>query len=191
MCFSLNQTLNPRIIVGVVIAAFAVAIAIIASSGQTLVNDVSDEGIFSSPLGSSNVIPLTVELNDLSIIEVSEQFAVLEIKFLVSNPNAKSVILPYIKYKLYEKSEEDSVYTGEIGERGGGFVIGSNYITILSQSSTIVSDEIILKNTGKTPELWQSLSTNDADWKITGEAFFNLSSMTTGGENEVTFEFTR
>lgn len=191
MCFSLNQTLNPRIIVGVVIAAFAVAIAIIASSGQTLVNDVSDEGIFSSPSGSLNVIPLTVELNDLSIIEVSEQFAVLEIKFLVSNPNAKSVILPYIKYKLYEKSEEDSVYTGEIGERGGGFVIGSNYITILSQSSTIVSDEIILKNTGKTPELWQSISTNDADWKITGEAFFNLSSMTTGGENEVTFEFTR
>lgn len=183
--------MNPRIIVGVVIAAFAVAIAIIAFSGQTLINDISDEGIFSSPSSSSNVIPLTIELEDLSIIEVSEQFAVLEIKFLVSNPNTKSVILPYIKYKLYEKSEEDSVYTGEIGERGGGFVIGSNYITILSQSSTIVSDEIIIKNTGKTPELWQSISTNNADWKITGEAFFNLSSMTTGGENEVTFEFTR
>ncbi len=188
---SLNKTLNPRIIVGVVIAAFAVAIGIVAFSGQTLFDDVSDEGIFSSPSNPPNVIPLTVELEDLSIIEVSDQFALLEIKFLVSNPNAKSVILPYIKYKLYEKSEEDSVYTGEIGERGGGFVIGSNYITILSKSSTIVSDEIIIKNTGKTPELWQSLSTNNVDWKITGEAFFNLSSMTAGGENEVTFEFTR
>ena len=183
--------MNPRVIVGIVVAAFAVAIAIVAFSGQTLINDVSDEGIFSSPSNTSNVIPLTVELEDLSIIEVSEQFAVLEIKLLVSNPNAKSVILPYIKYKLYEKSEEDSVYTGEIGERGGGFVIGSNYITILSKSSTIISDEIIIKNTGKTPELWQSMSTNDADWKIIGEAFFNLSSMTTGGENEVTFEFTK
>jgi hypothetical protein len=175
----------------VVVAVFAVAIGIIASSGQTLINDVSDEGIFSSPSSSQNVIPITVELEDFTIIEVSEQFAILEVKFLVSNPNAKSVILPHIKYKLFEKSQEASVYTGEIGERGGGFVIGSNYITILSKSSTLISDEIIIKNTGKTPDLWQALSTNNMDWKISGEAFFNLSSMTTGGENEVSFEFTR
>lgn len=188
---SLNQILNPRIIIGIVVAAFAVAIGIIAFSGQTLINDVSDEGIFSSPSSSPNVIPITVELEDLAIIEVSEQFAVLEIKFLVSNPNSKSVILPHLKYKLFEKSEEDSIHTGEIGERGGGFVIGSNYITILSKSSTIISDEIIIRNTGNTPELWQALTGNDANWKVVGEAFFNLSSMTTGGENEVAFEFTR
>ncbi|MFQ5573470.1 MAG: hypothetical protein ACE5EJ_04400, partial [Nitrosopumilaceae archaeon] len=69
-------------------------------------------------------------------------------------------------------------------------VIGSNYITILSQGSTTISDEIILRNTGNTPELWSDLTENTANWKISGEAFFNLSSMTTGGENEVTFEFT-
>jgi len=186
---SLNQTLNPRIIVGVVVAAFAVAIAIIAFSGQTLINDISEEGIFSSPSSSLNVIPITVELEDLSIKEVSEQFAVLEIKFLVSNPNSKSVILPYLKYQLYE--DDLRVHVGEIGQRGGGFVIGSNYITILSQGSTIISDEIIIKNTGNTPELWQALTENDANWKVAGDAFFNLSSMTTGGENEITFEFTK
>lgn len=181
--------MNPRIIVGVVVAAFAVAIAIITFSGQTLINDISEEGIFSSPSSSLNVIPITVELEDLSIKEVSEQFAVLEIKFLVSNPNAKSVILPYLKYQLYEN--DFRVHVGEIGQHDGGFVIGSNYITILSQGSTIISDEIIIKNTGNTPELWQALTENDVNWKVIGEAFFNLSSMTTGGENEITFEFTK
>ena len=180
--------MNPRIFVGAVVAGFAVVIGIIAFSGQSFINDVSDEGIFS---GSSNtprdVLPIGIELQEFSIIEVTEKYAVLEIKFLVSNPNLKSVILPYIKYQLYE--DDLRVHVGEIGERGGGFVIGSNYITILSEGSTTISDEIILRNTGNTPEFWSSLTDGTVNWKITGEAFFNLSSMTTGGENQITFEF--
>ena len=173
--------MNPKIFVGIVVAGFAVAIGIIAFSGQSLISNVSD-----SP---SQVLPITVELEDLSIIEVTEKYAILEIKFLVSNPNLKSIILPYVKYQLYE--DDLRVHVGEIGERGGGFVIGSNYITILSQGSTVVSDDIVLSNTGNTPEFWSKLTEDTVNWKITGEAFFNLSSMTTGGENEITFEFTK
>lgn len=55
----------------------------------------------------------------------------------------------------------------------------------------MVSDEIVLRNSGNSPELWSDLKEDTANWKITGEAFFNLSSMTTGGENEITFEFTK
>jgi LEA14-like dessication related protein len=182
--------LNPRIIVGGVAAAFAIAVGIIAFSGQSFINDVSDKGIFSGSSDSqSSIIPITVELEDLSIVEVTEKHAILKIKFLVSNPNYKSVILPYLKYQLYE--DDQKVHVGEIGQRGEGFVVGSNYFTVLSQSSTTISDEIIIKNSGNTPELWSDLTENTANWKITGEAFFNLSSMTTGGENEITFEFTR
>lgn len=134
-------------------------------------------------------MPIEVELEELSIVEVTDKYAVLKIKFLISNPNLKSIILPYVKYQLYE--DDLRIHVGEVGERGGGFVVGSNYITILSQSSASISDEIILQNTGNTPELWSSLMENTANWKVTGEAFFNLSSMTTGGENQVTFEFTK
>lgn len=189
ICLSLNLLLNPRIFVGALVAGFAVVIAMIAFSGQSFINDVSDEGIFSDTSNSSRgVLPIEVELEEFSIVEVTEKHAVLQIKFLVSNPNLKSIILPYIKYQLYE--DDLRVHVGEIGERGGGFVIGSNYITILSKGSTIISDEIVIKNTGNTPEFWSSISEDNANWKIIGEAFFNLSSMTTGGENQVTFEFT-
>ncbi len=173
--------MNPRIFVGVAAVGIVVAIGIVAFSGQQFINDVSD-----SP---REVLPIIVELEDLSIVEVTDKYAVLEIEFLVSNPNFKSVILQYLKYELFE--DDVRVYVGQIGERAEGFVIGSSYIQILSQSSTTLSDEIILKNTGNTPELWSVLTENTANWKIIGEAFFNLSSMTTGGQNEVTFEFTR
>ncbi len=172
--------MNPRIFVGVAAAGFAVVIGIIAFSGQQFINDVSD-----SP---REVLPITVELEDLTILEVTEKYAVLEIEFLVSNPNSKSVILQYLKYDLLR--DDVRVHVGHVGERAGGFVIGSNYITILSNGSTAVSDEIVLKNSGNTPELWSDLTENTANWKIIVEAFFNLSSMTTGGQNQVTFEFT-
>lgn len=184
--------MNPRIFVGALVAAFAVTVGIVAFAGQTLINDVSEEGIFSAPSDSpKGVLPITVELEDLSIVEVTDKFAVLEIEFLVSNPNYKSVILQYITYQLFENSEVDSVYTGTIGERPGGFVVGSNYFTILSDTPTIFSDKITIKNTGNTPEFWSALANNTPKWKITGEAFFNLSSITSGAENEITFEFVK
>ncbi len=181
--------MNPRIFVVVGVAGFAVVIAIVASSGQTLISDISEEGIFSGSSDSPKVMPITIELEDLSIVEITDKYAVLEIEFLVSNPNFKSVILQYLKYELLE--DDVRVYVGQIGELAAGFVIGSSYIQILSESSTTLSDEIVLRNTGNTPELWSDLTENTANWKITVEAFFNLSSMTTGGQNAVTFEFTR
>jgi len=181
--------LNPRIFVVLGVAGFAVVIGIVALSDQSLISDISEEGIFSGSSDPPKVMPITIELEDLSIVEITDKYAVLEIEFLVSNPNFKSVILQYLKYELLE--DDVRVYVGQIGERAAGFVIGSSYIQILSESSTTLSDEIILKNTGNTPELWSDLTEDTANWKIIGEAFFNLSSMTTGGQNEVTFEFTR
>ncbi len=180
--------MNPRIFV-VVVVGFAVVIGIVAFSGQSLISDISEEGIFSGSSDPPKVMPITIELEDLSIVEITDKYAVLEIEFLVSNPNFKSVILQYLKYELLE--DDVRVYVGQIGELAAGFVIGSSYIQILSESSTTLSDEIVLRNTGNTPELWSDLTENTANWKITGEAFFNLSSMTTGGQNAVTFEFTK
>lgn len=65
----------------------------------------------------------------------------------------------------------------------------SNYFTILSDRPTILKDTITIKNSGNFPELWDALTNNTPQWKIKGVAYFNLSSMTSGGENEITFEF--
>ncbi|GBL41344.1 hypothetical protein EMGBD3_07120 [Nitrosarchaeum sp.] len=54
-----------------------------------------------------------------------------------------------------------------------------------------MKDRIVLKNTGNTPELWSALESNTAKWRVSGDIFFNQSSMTQGQENELHFEFVK
>ena len=182
--------MDPKIFVGVVVAGFAIVIGIIAFAGPSVISDVSPDGIFpSSSETPTEVLPLKVELQDIKIVELSDKFVVLEIDFLVTNPNYKSVILQFLKYQLFEKDLR--VHAGEIGDRPEGFVMGSNYFTILSETPTTLSDEITIRNTGNTPEFWSALENDTHEWRVTGEASFNLSSITSGGENEIFFEFTK
>ena len=180
--------MNPKIIGGGVVGVFVVIVAIVAFSGSTIIDDVSGGGLFSPSETPREVLPLEVELEELSIIEVTERAATISVQFEVTNPNFKSVILQFVKYELYENNVRIAI--SEIGKRPAGMVDSSNYFTILSETPTILKDEVTIKNTGNYPELWEALSSNTPQWKIKGEAFFNLSSMTTGGENEVLFEFT-
>jgi len=68
---------------------------------------------------------------------------------------------------------------------------GSNYYTLLGENSIILKDTISLKNSGNTPELWTALEDNTATWRVSGAVFYNLSSMTSGQENELHFDFTQ
>jgi LEA14-like dessication related protein len=180
--------MNPKIFVGVAVVALAAIIGLVSFSGQSLISDVS-EG-FLSPSGSFEIQQLQIELESIEIQEVTARAAFLDVKFKVTNPNPKSVILKQIQYALYENDEK--IHISTIGERPeGGIVMSSNYITVLSESSITVPDKIEIRNTGNTPEFWDALMGNaQLSWKITGEAFSNLSSMTSGGENEILFELT-
>jgi len=172
--------MNPKIFVGVAVAVFVVILAAVAFSGQSIISDLEE--------GSIQVLPITIELDDFSILEVTEKYATFEIKFKVLNPNNKSMLLQHLKYQIYDN--DIRVHAGTIGEQPEGFVMSSNYFIILNERPTILSDKITIKNDGNTPELWSSLTSDTNNWKIDGEAFFNLSSITSGGENEITFEFT-
>ena len=44
---------------------------------------------------------ITVELKDVSILQVSDRAAVLEIQFDLYNPNSRSVIAQLLRYSLY------------------------------------------------------------------------------------------
>jgi len=166
--------MNPKIFVGVAVALFIAILAVVASSDQSIISDLEEGLLFSPEEESIQVLPITIELDDFSILEVTEKYATFEIKFKVSNPNYKSVLLQHLKYQIYDN--DIRVHAGTIGEQPEGFVMSSNYFIILNERPTILSDKVTIKNDGNTPELWSSLSSDTKNLKINGEAFFNLSS---------------
>lgn len=179
--------MNPKFIVGGVVAAFAIIVGIVAFSGSTIIDDTSGGSIVSPSETPRQALPVEFELEEISILEVNEKAATIQVAFKVTNPNYKAVILQIIKYELFEN--DIRVAVSQIGERPVGMIESSNYFTILSEQPTILRDTITIKNSGNVPEFWNALINNTPDWKIKGEAFFNLSSITAGGENEITFEF--
>lgn len=173
----------------IVVAVLAGIIGLIAFSGSQFINDISKDGLGKLSPAPIKVIPLQIELADISIVEVTDEQATLQIDFRITNPNYKSIILQLIKYEVYESGKR--ITTEEIGQRPEGMVDVSNYFTILSNTPQIIGDKIIIKNTGNTPEFWSALSDNTAKWTIKGETYYNLSSMTSGQENITPFEFTK
>jgi len=178
--------LNPKIFV---FAAIIVLGGVLGGIFLTTSNtDLSQDG--SSQEISNQVEPIDIQLEDVTILEVSDRAAVLEIQFKLDNPNARSVIAQQLKYSLFASvdSEEYKIVSGEIGQRPEGMVDGSNYYTLLSNSSIILKDKIILDYPGNSPELMNILENTNTSWRVTGDVFFNLSSMTSGHENELHFE---
>jgi len=148
----------------------------------------SDDG--SAQKIQNPVKSITVELKDVSILQVSDRAAVIEIQFNLYNPNSRSVIAQLLQYSLYSSndSEEFKITTGTIGSRPEGMVDGSNYYTLLSNNSIVLKDKIVLKSPGNSPELMSILESSNPSWRVEGDVFFNLSSMTSGQENEIHFE---
>lgn len=181
--------LNPKIFV---FAAIIVLGGVLGGIFLTTSNtDLSQDG--SSQEISNQVEPIDIQLEDVTILEVSDRAAVLEIQFKLDNPNARSVIAQQLKYSLFASvdSEEYKIVSGEIGQRPEGMVDGSNYYTLLSNSSIILKDKIVLDYPGNSPELMNILESSNTSWRVTGDVFFNLSSMTSGHENEIHFESTK
>ena len=142
----------------------------------------------------TQVAPLQIELEDISVTEISARAATIKIAFKIINPNPRAVIVQTMDYQLFETgySESEQISGGEIGSRPTGMVeFGSNYYVLLGENSIILKDTINLKNSGNTPEMWANLKDNTSTWRVTGDVFYNLSSMTSGQENELHFDFTR
>ena len=185
--------MNPKIFVGVAVAALAAILGGILMMGPSI--NVGTENVSSTETQSiSQVQPLQVELDDISISKISERTATIEISFNLINPNPGAMLVQTMDYQLFETSfsESEQISGGQIGSRPEGMVeFGSNYFTLLGETTITLKDKITLKNSGNTPELWSNLEDGNASWKVTGDVFYNFSSMTSGQENEVHFEFTK
>ena len=182
------KILNPKIFVGIAVIVLAGAIGVIFTS--TSITETSNDGTLQEI--KSPVDPITIELEEVSILQVTERSAVIEIKFNLDNPNSRSVIANLLSYSLYGSDgiDEYKIASSEIGKRPDGMVDGSNYYTLLSNNSIVLKDKITLKNPGNSEELMSILESEDPKWRIAGTVFYNLSSMTSGQENEVDFELT-
>ena len=190
-CIQESKPLNSKIFVGAAAGGLAIVLAIIAFSG-TLISDVGG-GEF-APFQEPEVLPLQIEFHNLSVLEISEKQATLDIEFIVSNPNFKSVMLQRLKYTVFH--DDTRIVAGEVGSSPTGFVDTSNYYLILNERPVTLGEKFIVKNTGDA-ELWEKLEIslvegkNALNWRITAEAYSNLSSLTSGQENIVSFEFTK
>ena len=183
--------MNPKIFVGAAVAGLAMILGGILLVGPTTV--VPSQGDTVIP-GSTETKPLEVELEDIVIEKISERSAEIDIAFKVSNPNPRAVIVQMMDYQLFETNYSDSeqISGGGIGSRPEGMVeFGSNYYTLLGENSIILKDTITLRGSENTPELWAVLKDDSQSWKVSGDLFYNLSSMTSGQENTLHFEFTR
>ena len=183
------KLLNPKIFV---IAAIVILIGIlVAIFISTSTSDTFDEG--STQEIQNQVEPITIDLESVEILQVTDRAAIIEIQFKLDNPNSRSVIAQQLKYSLYGSSgsEEYKISSGGIGKRPEGMVDGSNYFTLLSNNSIILKDKITIEFPGNSPELMSILESSNPSWRVEGDVFFNLSSMTSGQENEVHFESTK
>ena len=190
-CIQESKPLNSKIFVGAAAGGLAIVLAIIAFSG-TLISDVGG-GEF-APFQEPEVLPLQIEFHNLSVLEISEKQATLDIEFIVSNPNFKSVMLQRLKYTVFH--DDTRIVAGEVGSSPTGFVDTSNYYLILNERPVTLGEKFIVKNTGDA-ELWEKLEMSLAEgkialnWRIAVDAFSNLSSLTSGQENIASFEFTK
>ena len=78
-----------------------------------------------------------------------------------------------------------------MGSQPEGFLASPNYYIITNERPVAIGEKLTITNTGNTPEVWNALENNDLNWKISGEAFFNLSSITAGQENILEFSFSK
>ena len=184
--------MNPKIFVGVAVAALMAILGGILLVGPT-VEVVSSENSETTP-AVIQTKPIEIELGDIEVTKISERNATIEVSFVISNPNQRSIIVQIMDYQLFETgySQTEQIAGGSIGTRAEGMVeFGNNFYTLLGDNSITLKDKVILKNTGNTPELWSGLEDGNSTWKVSGVVFYNLSSMTSGQENELHFEFTQ
>jgi len=184
--------MNPKIFVGIAVAALAAILGGILLMGPTIVIPSSDN--ITEIQNTEQARPLQIELEDISVSKISERSSTIEIAFKISNPNSRSVIVQTMDYQLFETgySDFEQIAGGEIGSRPEGMLeFGSNYYTLLGENSITLRDTIVLRNSGNTSDLWTDLEDGTATWRVSGTVFYNLSSMTSGQENTLNFEFTK
>jgi len=191
--------MNPKVFV------FAAVLVIVGILGSIVLigpdMQAPNQGNNNANQNAPTIKLVTVDLQDISVTKINERSATIEIAFEISNPNPRAVIIQTMDFNLFETgfSSSEQLAGGTIGSRPEGMVeFGSNYYTLLGENSIVLKKKMTIANTATSGALWDSLQSEydngesgSASWWVTGTVYFNLSSMTSGQENTVPFEFFR
>ncbi|MDO8641839.1 MAG: hypothetical protein Q7R33_09970, partial [Nitrosarchaeum sp.] len=95
--------MNSKIFVLVAIIGLAAALGVILLSGSSFVSHTSEKDITKEiSQVPQQIQPISVELADISIIEVTKRDARIEITFKLTNPNPSSILVQVMDYQLFE-----------------------------------------------------------------------------------------
>jgi len=181
--------LNSKIFVLAAVGGLGLVFVAILSAGPEMIVGLPNS---SDNPNALKIKPLEIGLQNLSVDKITERSATIKIAFKVANPNPRAVIVESLHYRLYVTtySDDEQIAGGEIGSRPTAMLeFGSNYYTLLGNNAIVLKETISLQGHQTDPELWELLKSDSPAWRVTGDIFYNLSSMTSGQENILPFEF--
>jgi len=183
----------------VIIAVIAIAIYLIAFSGNFQTGDFSKIGLANINITKSGIFnkeaikdskPPELSIKDIRTGIVDDGKGNFSIIFNVFNPNKGTVILESISYNVYSNSTR--IASGDIGSRPEGFVDSQDSIfPVIGNGTLILKDKKIIQ-TSKDLNLSQIANNiNASKYLVNGSYSFKQmgSFQSTGGEQQFSINY--
>ncbi len=129
---------------------------------------------------------VTLSLTSVSIKQIDDEAATVQVVFDVFNPNKNTMVLETIQYDLIANGIR--LAQSQIGERLEGVVVptGQTYYVVQNTPLTL-TDTVELTKTETFAPVWTGLQSNDVDWRIKG-VYFITDPARSGGQEKL-FDF--
>jgi hypothetical protein len=170
------------------IAAVAVAIFLIMSTGIFSNNNSSGQGFNQGALKNIEAIKLSIK--NVAANETADRIAEIQVAFDAYNPNMGTVILEAIGYNVFVDNMR--MVSGDIGEKPEGFVASQEGIyPIIGNGTVTLKDVQTVERNDMNAAIWDKLVDGSASYIINGTYSYKQTSsfQATGGDKEFQFAF--
>jgi LEA14-like dessication related protein len=183
----------------VIIAVIAIAIYLIAFSGNFQSGDFSKIGLANINITKSGIFnqeaikdskPPELSIKDIRTGIVDDGKGNFSIIFNVFNPNKGTVILESISYNVYSNSTR--IASGDIGNRPEGFVDSQDSIfPVIGNGTLILKDKKIIQSSKDLNLSQIANNINASKYLVNGTYFFKQtgSFQSTGGEQQFSINY--
>ena len=170
------------------IAAVAVAIFIIMSTGIFSNNNSSGQGFNQGALMNIEAIKLSIK--NVAANETADRIAEIQVAFDAYNPNMGTVILEAIGYNVFVDNMR--MVSGDIGEKPEGFVASQEGIyPIIGNGTVTLKDVQTVERNDMNAAIWDKVVDGSASYIINGTYSYKQTSsfQATGGDKEFQLAF--
>ena len=170
------------------IAAVAVAIFLIMSTGIFSNNNSSGQGFNQGALMNIEAIKLSIK--NVAANETADRIAEIQVAFDAYNPNMGTVILEAIGYNVFVDNMR--IVSGDIGEKPEGFVASQEGIyPIIGNGTVTLKDVQTVERNDMNAAIWDKLVDGSASYIINGSYSYKQTSsfQATGGDKEFQLAF--